>query len=401
MSSNDNKQLDELQALMIQLGETVASNERRTARLERVMRWGLFSGLGALGIALAITLNPLSNAVAQQGLTDVQRLVNALDGIKTSLDNLNIVGMMQQAAVQQAMQEARQMVKEAPAVSQQVVTQDPAGQPKGEPMYVTCGRMTQAGDTAIQQLKARYPLGAGALAYFCQIDPDLKEVTEQTLSGFGEEQYQQAVMAGTLRTMATAGGLVNNLHEVTTMFGQMAQGVWTKVLTRTKDEVMEIVVTNKLPDYCQPMPPEQAEQKKLKIAQLRIQYPLGSYMLSYLCQTYPGISNLDESTVQLIWQEHRDEYQNVLMQASADTLVDIGTLVFRIREDSDKFRQFLLEPPAAASLDNIRYQLGLLNRTLATIPVMSAQMEAMRAHMGVMAHSMGSTAGRMGSWMPW
>jgi hypothetical protein len=421
MSTQDNHQLDELQALVIRLGDAVASNERRSARLERIIRWGLLGGLAALVIALAITLKPLNDAFAQQGAlvsTDVQGLVNALNGIKGSLDNLNVVGMMQMAAVKHAKLEAHKMVKEAPQVSKQVVAAEPDRQPKGKPMGVTCGRMTQAGDIAMQQLKARYPLGASALAYFCQRYPDLGQQTvmdEETLNRFGNEAYQQAAMAGTLRTMTNAAGLVNNLHEVTTMFGELMQSVWARVLEKTKDEVHTIVVTSKLPDYCQILASSQMLDLKKEVNRLTIEFPLGSYVLGYLCRTYPGISDLDEETLREIWAMHRDEYQEVLMHASADTMVDMGTLVFRLREDSDRFRRFLLDPPPGVSLEGIRHQLDLLNETLASVPVMTAsvkamthqmgvmnhQMGVMSANMGSMTHSMGSSMGRMGSWMPW
>ena len=52
-------------------------------------------------------------------------------------------------------------------------------------------------------------------------------------------------------------------------------------------------------------------------------------------------------------------------------------------------------------LAGIKHELHLMNGMLASIPVMTAQMDAMTRQIGVMSHSMGSTMGRASSWMPW
>lgn len=407
MSTQDNKQLDELQALVTQLGDAAASNERRTARLEHTIRWGLLGGLTALGIALAITVKPLNDALADPGLTpgDVTRLVTALNGIKGSLDNLNVVGRMQRATVEQAKREAEKIVKEAPAV-----TRDVLPMATGPAMQVSCGRISRAEDIAIQRLNARYPLGASVLAYFCQqhpnhpalgrlgIDKDALDDFEAAMRSPNPDEptiYEQAVMAGTVRTMTNAAGLVNNLHKVTTAFGGMTHSFWAKLLEQTKKEVEAIVLDNKLPDYCpiwklrhssQPLNATKAAKLR-EVKNLRIKYPLGSYALGYLCRKSPGTTNLNKKTIDKLWAEHRDEYQTILVQASVDTVVHMGTLVFRLREDSDMLRNWVAGGGADRALDRIAGQLHFLNASLA----------AMVRDMSVMR----TTAGRMGSMMPW
>jgi hypothetical protein len=82
------------------------------------------------------------------------------------------------------------------------------------------------------------------------------------------------------------------------------------------------------------------------------------------------------------------------------TVVDVGILMQRVRQDSNQFRDLIENDPAVA-LSGIQQELEVLNRALSSVPVMAAQMDVMNRNMASMTHSMGSTMGRMGSWAPW
>ena len=79
------------------------------------------------------------------------------------------------------------------------------------------------------------------------------------------------------------------------------------------------------------------------------------------------------------------------MKASSNILVDMGVLMTRVRQDSNAFRQWLVEGGNERLLGQISGELHFLN----------ASISAMVREMSVMSYSMGSTAGRMGSMMPW
>ena len=82
------------------------------------------------------------------------------------------------------------------------------------------------------------------------------------------------------------------------------------------------------------------------------------------------------------------------------TVVDVGILMQRVREDSNQFRTLVDNDPAVA-LSAIQHELELMNRALSSVPVMAGQMDVMNRNMASMSHSMGSTMGRAGSWIPW
>jgi hypothetical protein len=80
----------------------------------------------------------------------------------------------------------------------------------------------------------------------------------------------------------------------------------------------------------------------------------------------------------------------------AQTIVNAGLLVNRLREDSNELQKFPGGPIGA-----IKYELELMNRALAAVPAMPTEMNIMNRHMSVMAYGMGSTMGRVGNVMPW
>lgn len=492
MTAESNDRFDELRALMAQMGVALATSERRTARLERIIRWGVLGGVGALAVALAISLNPLSDAIATTAAPATA----------------NFMSTMVETTAGQAKMEGKKIVEQARGVTEAVGFGD-------KPMGVTCQRMAQKGDIAIETLKNRYPFGANALSYFCQRNPNLLEGDDaaklEKLDKFNDADYQQAMQQimtlGAANMMMNLGGLIQNMHGVTTTLGDVMQRASVNVVNKVGNELL--FVADKLPDYCRLWDAakcdlrlmmasrgnteadiierfkEEFESKKKQCAvlivratsdsekwtvagfndvgqfrteviddpnhklwkelkrkpiksrivylatsvlgrtpamtrhgpvikheemkRLAIDYPLGSYALRHLCDKYPGMGRafgfeLNEKTLRAVWTEFPDEYREVLMQATADAMVDAGTLVFRLRGYTDSFNKFLEgidEPSLSSTVQGVRRELDILNRTMTAIPVMSTQMEAMKHQMGVMSYSMGSTAGRIGSWMPW
>lgn len=162
--------LDELQTLVAQLGSTLAASERRTARLERVLRWGALTGLSILAITLAVTLKPLDEAVAstespsvklfakalddfKQGLGQNDNLARFLDDLAALTHNLRVLtddaGMMMQSAWGDALEQAR---VETGIVAQQVTD---------------CQSIQDPSNASVQSLRASYPLGVFSAGYFC------------------------------------------------------------------------------------------------------------------------------------------------------------------------------------------------------------------------------------------
>jgi hypothetical protein len=89
------------------------------------------------------------------------------------------------------------------------------------------------------------------------------------------------------------------------------------------------------------------------------------------------------------------------MMAMGQVVVDAGTLLHRLRRDSDQVRGLFAAQGIAQTLEGVRTELDKLNLTLTAVPAMAGQMDVMNRHMSSMAYSMGSTMGRMGNILPW
>jgi hypothetical protein len=134
-----------------------------------------------------------------------------------------------------------------------------------------------------------------------------------------------------------------------------------------------------------------------EIKQARVTNQLGFYVKCFFVKT----NNANPST---------QDYQQAVMWAVTGTAVDMGVLVARVRDDSDAIRNFVVRyvGDSEALLQKIGGQLEVLNKTLESVPVMTANVNTMTHQMGIMAadmnsmtHSMGTSMGRMGKWMPW
>lgn len=179
------------------------------------------------------------------------------------------------------------------------------------------------------------------------------------------------------------------------MMGQMMSQMLQLGTHRAMTEAQEVPALTK--EDCRPGAEPSSDEKKEEIKRARINYQLGFYVKCYFVET----NNANPSP---------EDYQQAVMSAVTGTAVDLGVLVARLRDDSDLIRNFVVEyvGNSEALLNRIGGELQLLNNTLASVPVMSAnvntmthQMAVMAANMGSMTHSMGSTMGRMGNWMPW
>lgn len=267
MSAAEVDRIDELQAAVAQLANTLALSERRNLRLERMIRWGALSAALAMGLSLVILLPPLGFAIAQQPMTPSKSVEQAIDRLNENLTGRNS----------------------------------------------TIGQM-----------------------------------------------------------------------------GQMMYGLLTMGAQRAAAEAAEIPALSKA---------DCAHDAALSpaIRQARIGNQLGFFAKCFMLQQ--GIAN-----------PTNEQYQQAVIAALTGSMVDMGVLVTRIRDDSDLIRNFVVNYAGDSKqlLFGIGKELKILNDTLESVPVMTANVNTMTHQMGIMAadmnsmtHSMGSTMGRMGSWMPW
>jgi type IV secretory pathway VirB2 component (pilin) len=108
ITSECNKDLHDV---VVELGHALAASERRTARLERTIRWGALGVLGILALALTALVEPLGTAVAQQGASPSKSVEEALDRINANLtgptSTLGMMGQMMYAGINAAVGEAQ------------------------------------------------------------------------------------------------------------------------------------------------------------------------------------------------------------------------------------------------------------------------------------------------------
>jgi hypothetical protein len=174
------------------------------------------------------------------------------------------------------------------------------------------------------------------------------------------------------------------------MIGQMMFQTLELGTRRAMTEAQQIPALTK--EHCGP---DALLNPEIKTAQ--INYQLGFYVKCYFVKTNNANPSLQD-------------YQQAVMSAVTGTAVDLGVLVARVRDDSDLIRNFVVSyvDDSNELLQKIGGELQLLNKTLASVPVMTANVNTMTHQMGIMTadmnsmtHSMGSTMGRMGNWIPW
>ena len=99
MSVHDNDRIDDLQSVVLQLGNALMLSERRTARLERTIRWGALSLILVLAFGLIAVFQPQPFAQAQpQAMPPSESPEEAIDRLAASLtgqrSTLGMMGMM-------------------------------------------------------------------------------------------------------------------------------------------------------------------------------------------------------------------------------------------------------------------------------------------------------------------
>lgn len=85
-SMKNNDRIDELRTVVLQVGNAPARSERRTARLERTIRWGALTLMLLLVLGLATAFQPFGFALAQQeARTPSKSAEEAIDRLTESL----------------------------------------------------------------------------------------------------------------------------------------------------------------------------------------------------------------------------------------------------------------------------------------------------------------------------
>ncbi len=95
----DENRIDGLQAMVAELGNALSRSERRTARLERTIRWGAMSLALVLVLTLATVSQPFGFALAQQEPSASSKSVEqAIDRLTVNLtgrqSTLGMMGIM-------------------------------------------------------------------------------------------------------------------------------------------------------------------------------------------------------------------------------------------------------------------------------------------------------------------
>ena len=170
--------------------------------------------------------------------------------------------------------------------------------------------------------------------------------------------------------------LIHNLRVLTDDAGMMMQAAWGDAIMQAQAEskhvVGEVADCNAVQDPA-----------NTTVRALRVRYPLGVFSTGYFC--HQGQSLEQNAALPT------DRYQEPLLKAASNTMVDMGVVLTRVRQDSNAFRQWLASGGSEKMLGNISSELHFLNASIAN----------MVRDMSVMSYSVGSTMGRASSWMPW
>ena len=189
MRTKHHDRIDELQAAVVKLTNTLTLSERRTSRLERMIRWGALSMTLALGLALVIVLQPFGYALAQQSALPSKSVVEAIDRLTTSLtgqgSTLGSMGQMMFQMVDLGTRRAMAEAQHIPAVTKE-----------------DCGPGAQL-SPEIKTARIGYQLGFYVKCYFARTDNDNPS----------PQDYQQAVMSAVTGTAVDLGVLVARVRD--------------------------------------------------------------------------------------------------------------------------------------------------------------------------------------------
>lgn len=210
MSHTDIDRMDDLRAAVATLSNTLSISEQRTARLERIIRWGGITIVLTLSLALATALQPLGYAIGQPTPTPSRSAEEAIDRLTQSLtgpqSTLGQMGMMMQNMMALVTQRA---MSETAALSGSL------GNPpvelkisdcRGESLESGTPPRTQGEQARIDRARTENPLGYYTKCFFL-------ENSFQAVDGaYRSEDYQAALLAAMGGTAVELGVLVHRLR---------------------------------------------------------------------------------------------------------------------------------------------------------------------------------------------
>ena len=190
MSTKDNDRIDELQAVVVQLGNALTLSERRTSRLERMIRWGSLTMTLAAGLGLVIVLQPYGFALAQQqGVSPSQSVEEAIDRLSENLtgqrSTLGGMGMMMNQMLVLGAHRAKQEAENIPPLSKK-----------------DCEPDTKL-SSEIKEARINNQLGFYAKCYFVATQNEQPSLAD----------YQQVVISAVTGTAVDLGVLVARVRD--------------------------------------------------------------------------------------------------------------------------------------------------------------------------------------------
>ncbi len=231
MIPEEQERIDQLQEMVARLGGALSASERRTARLERGLRWTLLGLAGAAALGAAVVLQPLGQAVAQNGVPPSNSVEEALDRINQNLMPLGMMGQMMQAGFAAA-------VREAEAAQRDPSIQSPLGEytkayfadylkaHKIPPGDVTPQLTQQIYQQAIMEAAGGLLVDAGVLLARLRQDSDFFRTFLDKLGGPNDLlagiQKELHLMNGAL---ASVPAMAVEMHAMTQQMGVMSYSV--------------------------------------------------------------------------------------------------------------------------------------------------------------------------------
>ncbi len=204
MSISEKIRLDDLHTVVTQLGKALSVSERRTARLEMILRWSAITTIVAVGLALIIALQPLGYAVAGLGEKPsksveqaIDRLTENLTGHKSTLGQMGMMlGSMMDIVVSRAKSETAKMPESLTESDCRVATTS-----KADPSV-----SKNDTDKAVTDARTAYPLGYYTKCYF------LANGIYPVDKVYQDKQYQAAILSALGGAAVEMGVLVYRIR---------------------------------------------------------------------------------------------------------------------------------------------------------------------------------------------
>jgi hypothetical protein len=200
--------IEQLHEVVAQLGAALSVSERRTTRLERMIRWGALTIVMVLGLALVPAMLPLGHAVTQLGMKPSKSPEEAIDHLTQRLtgpeSTLGQMGFMMQNMMSSAMYRAKFETERMPVAMQKSDCRVAA---------TTDANLPAAND--VKTARTKYPLGYYAKCYFLNngISPDN--------GGYSDQQYAAALISAMGGAAVELGVLVHRIRHDSDFFQEM------------------------------------------------------------------------------------------------------------------------------------------------------------------------------------